>query len=198
MKLKKIWNNIDKKRFKMVFSIIIFFLVGVAIINIIGVTYSKYESSALMETSAKVAYFIADTTSISDTITLDNLTPRNEPFLYEIYVNNFKDDKKANVNIAYKLNIKTTTNLPLTYKLLYNEDYSQSATDLIDSVNLTQEGDMYFKNITTTGSFTLDYHQNQSDRFIIVVNYPLEYKDHPEYSGVIDLITITIDAEQVV
>lgn len=198
MKIKKLWNNIDKKRFKIVSIITIIFLVLVISTNIIGITYTRYESSAQVQINSKVAYFVAETAIINDTISLDGLTPRSEPFLYEIRVNNFKDSRKANVNIKYNITFQTTTNLPLTYEVLYNEDYSSSRTNIVSSEEFIQEGDMYFKKLNINKENILDYHNKQSDRYILVINFPKLYENNPEYAGVIDLITININAEQVV
>lgn len=198
MKLKKLWDNIDKKRFKVVSIITIIFFALIISVNIIGITYTRYESNAVLEATSKVAYFVADTTTINDTITLEGLTPSDTPYTYVINVNNYEDDKKANVNIKYTIGFQMTTNLPLSYEVLYNEDYSSSRTNIITNEEIIQDGEMYFKKININREFTLNYNSMQSHKFVLVVNFPKTYENNPEYAGTIDLITVTIDAEQVV
>lgn len=190
--MTNIIKNINKTKFLFFFKYIAIFLLVVFIINIMEITYSKYSSSANGDAVANIAFFIVDVGTYENTITLNNLEPSNNDYIYKFTVNNFKNNKRTNVKLDYNLEFVTTTNLPLTYKI-----YKEGTNNIITSNEIIQDGDMYFNKLSTNEAGSFSYEENQTEEYTLVVNFPITYNDKPdEYQGLIDSFMIKINATQ--
>lgn len=190
--MTNIIKNINKTKFLFFFKYIAIFLLVVFIINIMEITYSKYSSSANGDAAANIAFFIVDVGTYENTISLNNLEPSNNDYIYKFTVNNFKNNKRTNVKLDYNLEFVTTTNLPLTYKI-----YKEGTNNIITSNEIIQDGDMYFNKLRTNEAGSFSYEENQTEEYTLVVNFPMTYNDKPdEYQGLIDSFMIKINATQ--
>ena len=190
--MTNIIKNINKTKFLFFFKYIARFLLVVFIINIMEITYSKYSSSANGDAVANIAFFIVDVGTYENTISLNNLEPSNNDYIYKFTVNNFKNNKRTNVKLDYNLEFVTTTNLPLTYKI-----YKEGTNNIITSNEIIQDGDMYFNKLSTNEAGSFSYEENQTEEYTLVVNFPITYNDKPdEYQGLIDSFMIKINATQ--
>ncbi len=190
--MTNIIKNINKTKFLFFFKYIAIFLLVVFIINIMEITYSKYSSSANGDAAANIAFFIVDVGTYENTISLNNLEPSNNDYIYKFTVNNFKNNKRTNVKLDYNLEFVTTTNLPLTYKI-----YKEGTNNIITSNEIIQDGDMYFNKLNTNEAGSFSYEENQTEEYTLVVNFPITYNDKPdEYQGLIDSFMIKINATQ--
>lgn len=190
--MTNIIKNINKTKFLFFFKYIAIFLLVVFIINIMEITYSKYSSSANGDAVANIAFFIVDVGTYENTISLNNLEPSNNDYIYKFTVNNFKNNKRTNVKLDYNLEFVTTTNLPLTYKI-----YKEGTNNIITSNEIIQDGDMYFNKLRTNEAGSFSYEENQTEEYTLVVNFPITYNDKPdEYQGLIDSFMIKINATQ--
>jgi hypothetical protein len=70
----------------------------------------------------------------------------------------------------------------------------------VDSDTTTTNDDgVYFRHLVINDVNTMLYTQNVTDTYILSVEYPLTYKvNADDYAGIIDLVDIKINAEQVV
>ena len=190
--MTNIIKNINKTKFLFFFKYIAIFLLVVFIINIMEITYSKYSSSANGDAAANIAFFIVDVGTYENTISLNNLEPSNNDYIYKFTVNNFKNNKRTNVKLDYNFEFITTTNLPLTYKI-----YKEGTNNIITSNEIIQDGDMYFNKLSTNEAGSFSYEENQTEEYTLVVNFPITYNDKPdEYQGLIDSFMIKINATQ--
>lgn len=190
--MTNIIKNINKTKFLFFFKYIAIFLLVVFIINIMEITYSKYSSSANGDAVANIAFFIVDVGTYENTISLNNLEPSNNDYIYKFTVNNFKNNKRTNVKLDYNIEFVTTTNLPLTYKI-----YKEGTNNIITSNEIIQDGDMYFNKLSTNEAGSFSYEENQTEEYTLVVNFPITYNDKPdEYQGLIDSFMIKINATQ--
>ena len=190
--MTNIIKNINKTKFLFFFIYIAIFLLVVFIINIMEITYSKYSSSANGDAAANIAFFIVDVGTYENTISLNNLEPSNNDYIYKFTVNNFKNNKRTNVKLDYNIEFVTTTNLPLTYKI-----YKEGTNNIITSNEIIQDGDMYFNKLNTNEAGSFSYEENQTEEYTLVVNFPITYNDKPdEYQGLIDSFMIKINATQ--
>ena len=190
--MTNIIKNINKTKFLFFFKYIAIFLLVVFIINIMEITYSKYSSSANGDAAANIAFFIVDVGTYENTISLNNLEPSNNDYIYKFTVNNFKNNKRTNVKLDYNIEFVTTTNLPLTYKI-----YKEGTNNIITSNEIIQDGDMYFNKLRTNEAGSFSYEENQTEEYTLVVNFPITYNDKPdEYQGLIDSFMIKINATQ--
>mgnify|MGYP004563836469 FL=1 len=195
--LKKFINNINKKKFKRTFfsSIVIFLLI--IIISSIGFTYARYESDTTLKLNPNIAFFIVEATNTTKSLELTKMVPSNDYYDYYFEVSNFNDTGKANVDLNYNIQLKMTTNLPLTYEIYKVEDNTMAN---INTVNIsTNQDGMYFKEYVDTNDYFMACKTKKTDRFLLRVYFPLEYKNNPDYyESVIDLVEININATQVV
>lgn len=195
--LKKFINNINKKKFeKTFFSSIVIFLLTI-IISSIGFTYARYESDTTLKLNPNIAFFIVEATNTTKSLELTKMVPSNDYYDYYFEVSNFNDTGKANVDLKYNIQLKMTTNLPLTYEIYKVEDNTMAN---INTVNIsTNQDGMYFKEYVDTNDYFMACKTKKTDRFLLRVYFPLEYKNNPDYyESVIDLVEININATQVV
>ena len=99
----------------------------------------------------------------------------------------------------YDITFITTTNLPLTYEVYKNENYtSNNAKNIIKNEETYQdEYGVYYKKITVNNEGTFTHLENETDIYNVVVEFPLEYQNSPtNYNGYVDLIKVVIDARQ--
>lgn len=195
--LKKFINNINKKKFKQSFfsSIVIFLLI--IIISSIGFTYARYETDTTLKLNPNIAFFIVDATNNTKSLELTKMVPSNDYYDYYFEVSNFNDMGKANVDLNYNIQLKMTTNLPLTYEIYKVEDNTMAN---INTTNIsTNQDGVYFKEYVDTNDYFMACKTKKTDRFLLRVYFPLEYKNNPDYyESVIDLVEININATQVV
>lgn len=186
-------KNINKTKFLFFFKYIVIFTLVIFIINIMEITYSKYSSSAEGNAAANIAFFIVDVGTYENTISLNDLEPSNNDYIYKFTVNNFRNGKRTNVKLDYDIEFITTTNLPLTYKI-----YKEGGTDnIITDSEIIKDGDMYFNKLSTNEVSTFSYEENQTEEYTLIVNFPITYNDKPdEYQGLIDSFVIKINARQ--
>ena len=104
------------------------------------------------------------------------------------------------MSLEYVLQIITTTNLPLTYKLYMNEDYtSNTATNLVTNNNTTVTADddgTYFKYITLAKE-ELYYNTPKINNYTLLIYY-LPESANAIYQNTIESVRIVIDSNQIV
>ena len=160
---------------------------------------ARYESNSNGNTDFDVAFFVIDESLQENTILLGKIVPRTKPYVYTFKVSNFKGDKRTDVNLIYDIELITTTNLPLEYKLYKNQNPSDTgAVNMISSNEiLTDEYNTYFKKMLITNSGHFTYKQNETDVYNLVVNFNEEYKNNPDnFEGQIEGIRVKINAKQ--
>ena len=199
MRVKKIIANIDKKDFirYTVFSILL--IVTIIAISTIKFTQARYETDTQIDVSPTIAFFIVDVESQTKQIKLESMVPSSTPYLYVFNVSNFDDftNKKANVDLTYSIEIITTTNMPLNFRIFKGNDLENNEIDS-DTVT-TDENGVYYRHLIVDGVSVLNYSSKKTDVYTLWVDFPLQYKNNPQaYAGVIDLVDIKINAEQVV
>lgn len=195
--LKKIISNFNKKDFRRYLFFSILLIITIVAIGTFKITQARYESQTDINVSPNLAFFIVDVGSQSGQIQLDGMLPSETPYVYSFNVSNFKNNKRANVDLTYSIEIITTTNMPLNFKIFKG---SSSTQDVIDSdAFTTDENGVYYRHLLINEASTFSYSANQTDIYKLWVEFPLQYKNNPnDYAGIIDLIDIKINAEQVV
>ena len=160
-------------------------------------TQSRYETNTEIRMEPDLAFFIADVESQTGQIKLESMLPSTTPYLYKFNVANYKDTKKANVDLKYTIEIITTTNMPLNYKIYKGNNMVQNVVS--NEYYVTDENGMYYHHMEIDDVSYFSYNQRQTDTYTLWVEYPIEYKYYPtEYAGIIDLVDVKINAEQVV
>lgn len=196
-KIKEFLNNFNKKTLKrsLLFSLIVMLLI--ITIAAFDLTQARYETATEVRIEPDLAFFIVDVESQTGHIKLESMLPSTTPYLYTFNVSNFKDTKKANVDLKYSIEIITTTNMPLNYKVYKGTDMTNNKVS--NDYFVTDENGMYYRHLVIDDISYFNFNQKQTDVYTLWVEYPIEYKAYPkEYAGIIDLVDIKINAEQVV
>ena len=198
--VKKILSKFDKRRLGIALKLTILILGVIFIVNIADVTYSRYQSSANMNVQASIALFLVDQGTSTGSITLEGLEPSESTYKYVVYVRNYKQALRTNVDLDYHIKFETTTNVPFTISVYRNQDVDDpGATNIVTAPTYRTDGDVYYKVYDTVGSHRFHYNTNEQDYYTIVVSFASSYKNYPElYQGKVDLLSVIISAEQVV
>lgn len=193
-KLKELMNNQYFKRYSILFVLLV--LVGV-VISTSNITYSKYETNTKVNLKPAIAFFIVDVDNQTQSIKLESMVPSDEPYMYRFDVSNFKDDKKANVDLKYKIELITTTNMPLEFRVFKDPDLSNNIVS--NTTYTTDDNGVFYKHLIIDDINPMYFSNKKTDVYYLWVKFPKQYENSPEhYSGNIDLVDIKINAEQVV
>ena len=195
--MKGIVDKINFNDFKSYLFFSIILLLTLISIRTLEFTQARYESNTQLSVSPSIAFFIVDVMNTSGQIKLDSMIPRDEPYLYSFEVSNFKDGKRANVDLTYSIEIITTTNMPLEFKIFKGgaNEINRIDSDMVT----TDENGVYYRHLLINGVSQMPYSTNTTDTYTLWVSFPSIYKANPEiYEGIIDLVDIKINAEQVV
>jgi hypothetical protein len=197
--VKNFLERFDTQRFIFVGKIILILLACVIIFNLVDRTNTRYESEANVSAEASVAFFVIDQGTYEGSISLTGLEPSTQPFYYTFFVRNYDENGyRTDVNLTYDIKVETTTNLPLTYEIIRNQSFSGTHTNLLTNWTTRQDdNDVYYKTSNILGTYSFGHAANQIDQYTIKVNFPISYKDYPEYQGSIELFSIIINATQV-
>lgn len=194
---KRIFKNIDINDFKRYLFFSILLIIVLISIGTINFTQARYESDTSVNISPSLAFFIVDVGTSSGQIKLDGLVPRNEPYLYSFNVSNFDSNKRANVDLTYSIELITTTNIPLNFKLFRGNNYEENEMDV--DVTTTDENGVYYRHLIIDDINTMNYNVDTTDVYTLWVEFPKSYENYPDYyAGIIELVDIKINAEQVV
>lgn len=183
---------LDKQKFKLLSHItLLVFLISISLL-LIRTTYSIFHSDTNGVIANKIAFYVIDTKPQTRVIKIGEVKPDGQDYSYDIEVSNFKDEKVSEVDLDYTVQIRTTTNIPVSYELYAND----SDTNIIGNKEIIQDnnGMYFFKYSPQVGSFTHDV--PKTDKFTLVVNFPEIYND-AAYQDLIETVEVTVDAKQV-
>lgn len=190
-------KNINIKKVKNVLKAVLVLLLFVLLGFFFAQSYAKYESSVKLSANIDKAIYLLKDQKLTFNIDPDAIVPSDTPYTYTFTVSNFNGSLDGDVNLKYYIQIRTTTNLPITVKLLRNQPYSSGATNIIQGHELVQDEDgAWYKLYTPTSNYEFQYGVRRTDTYVLVVEYPLIYKTHLNYSGVPENIEIGIYSEQ--
>lgn len=198
-KLKK--ENIsyyeEKKRLLIVVTGL--FLLIILAINLFQIAYASYESEAKLNANINKALYILEEGGMNFNIDLNKIEPSDKPYIYKFSISNYKGNKHSQVDIEYKIDFKTTTNLPLTYELYRNENYDDvGAKNLFNMAKLTQDTDgAWYNTLEGKEKYIFPYVENKTDIYTLVIHFPKEYKTNTEYADNIENIEVGIKSNQV-
>ena len=185
-----------KMRF-IVFAVIFLTLLSTSVFAVVK-SFSRYNSNATLTLDIQSALFIVEPGEMSYNIDVGKILPSTEPYIYTFSISNFNEEQTTDVDLEYMLDIQTTTNLPLTYRLYY-DTYNLNETDIIATRELRQDEDSSWYNyFTVEGKHEFTYKENKTDIYYLVIDFPETYKNYLEYSGAVENIQIIIKANQII
>ena len=194
---KRVFKKINTHDFITFLFFPILLIVTLIAIRSFEFTQARYESEVEMSVAPNLAFFLVDVGTESGTIKLASMVPREDAYTYEFTVSNFKDSKRANVDLTYSIEIITTTNMPLDFKIYKGVN---STVDEIDSDTITTDANgVFYRHLVINDVSTMPYNANTTDTYTLWVYFSEDNVGNAEaYAGVIDLVDIKINAEQVV
>ncbi len=197
MKGINLGKYINKREFRLYLFFSILVVVTLISIRTLNFTQARYESSVVSNVSPTLAFFVVGVESTSGQIKLAGMVPRTEPYLYSFEVSNFSGTERANVDLTYSIEIITTTNMPLNFRIYKGNNTTNNEVDS-DTTTADANG-VYYRHLVINDVSTMNYNTPTTDRYTLWVEFPRSYMNYPaEYAGIIDLVDIKINAEQVV
>jgi len=153
---------------------------------------AKYRSTAKSNADVDLAFYMFKEQDISQDLKLESILPRVEPYEYTFSVANNDGTDRTETAIHYTIEFKTTTNLPLNFKVYNSEDME---TDLVESTETKTDDDgTYFKYIKVAGG-NLGFEQDETHTYKIHVEFPQEY-NLAQYEGIVEYVKVTIKSSQ--
>lgn len=195
-KLKSDNYKEEKKRF-LLFVFVLFFLFIVAIL-LLRYAYAKYEVQAKINANIEKALYIFDDDKLSFNLEPDGIVPSDDPYVYRFSVANFMEGKHSDVDITYEVKVRTTTNLPITISIYRNElPDATGATNLFQSAQTLQDEDNAWYRLYETGEeYEMDYEDDVTDIYTMVINFPSNYANDTTYANSIESIEVILDSKQ--
>ena len=189
---------IDIKKFLKYNRLTIAIIILAILLFIVPITYSRFQSTRTPNTEIETAFYIIDSNYETKSVHLDDLVRSDTPYTYNFTVANNNGTDRAETDIEYTIEITSTTNLPLTYALYLNQEYTDedSTNIIINDTTQPDEYGTYFKKMVTE-SKKFSHLKDESNSYQMTVVFPKEYEDF-EYQGIIEGIIITVKSKQVI
>lgn len=189
---------IDIKKFLKYNRLTIAIIILAILLFIVPITYSRFQSTRTPNAEIQTAFYIIDSNYETKSVHLDDLVPSATPYTYNFTVANNNGTDRAETDIEYTIEITSTTNLPLTYALYLNQEYTDedSTNIIINDITQQDEYGTYFKKMVTE-SKKFSHLKDESNSYQMTVVFPKEYEDF-EYQGIIEGIIITVKSKQVI
>ena len=188
----------SKKIRRLYAKLIILVLSLLIIARIFVLVLSKYESISNSYANVDIAFYLLEEDYKTMALNLASLLPQDNAYIFEFSIGNQAGDEIAEIDLEYELTLRTTTNLPLTYQLYMNQQYTDDgATNIIkeNTVDYDENG-TYFRTMTTD-KITLPYTKGVTNLYQLVVYFPANYNQEI-YQDIIELLEINVNGQQVV
>lgn len=198
--INKLFGNYaeEKKKF-LLFAFLLILLLFLSF-YLLRSAYARYQVDAKINADIDRALYIIGEEKLSFNIETDGIIPSNEPYIYKFSVSNFNETSVSDVDINYSINIRTTTNLPITLSLYRNQNYSSNgATNIFNSPITKQDEDgAWYRIYKTNSSYDFYYTNTTTDVYTLVIDFPLIYANDTTYANYIESIEVNIESKQIV
>lgn len=189
-------KKISKREKRLYAKVVILIICLIILARIFVLVWSRYESEATSNANVDIAFYLLNEDFQEMTLNLGKIVPQDNVYVYTFSIGNEEGNKISEIDLTYDLTIRTTTNLPLTYNLYMNQDYSDpNSTSAIKTNEIAPDEDgTYFRTITTDTQ-ELYYREPKTNIYTLVVNFPSNYNTE-EYQDIIEMIEITVNSRQ--
>ncbi len=185
----------DSRRLKISFTLIILVIVFICLINMDIFTLSRYESKVVSSNNLTTAIYLLNDSYQTVQVKLPDVLPSNNQYAYTFSVSNYNDLKHSDTNLKYRIHVRTTTNIPIEYKLFNTLDI-ENAEEAVITNNIDPDNDgTYFRHMYTDYKKFL-YTNDEIEYYTLLFTFDEEYKDYI-YSGLVDYIEINIESSQI-
>lgn len=197
-KIKNISFIDEKKRF-LVFGVGLFLILLLAF-YLLKIAYARYEIRAKVNANLDKALYIFEDDKLSFNLDSNGIIPSDDSYTYRFSVSNYNSTKHSDVDLSYKVKVRTTTNLPITVKIYRNELPTDSgAINLFQSVDLEQDADdAWYRAYETVNEAEMDYTDNDTDYYSLVINFPASYANDATYADYLESIEVILESKQII
>lgn len=204
MRRKWKWKTIQIQNleYKRRYLLLVLFLSGMFFLSLhlILPTLGKYTSSSDLSLDVDYALYLLKEEMSSFDINLEGIVPSTNPYVTTFLIANYEKDKQSDVDLEYTIALRTTTNLPLQYKLYRKKagekDFSNNL--LPAALDRTDENGSWYHHFALPEKNRLNYSTKAQDYYRLEILFPNSYANHLEYADQIEHIEVTIDSRQVI
>lgn len=185
----------NKKRLSI--SLMLFILVGLLLIflSMDIFTSSRYETAVTSQNSIRTAIYLLDDTYQTVNVRLPDVVPDNSQYKYSFSVSNYNEDDHADINIKYRVHIRTTTNMEIEYDLFNTLDIDDAESYVSSNTVVQDYNGTHFRHIYTAYN-TMLYSEDKTDYYTILFTFPDDFINS-KYSGIAEMIEINIESTQI-
>lgn len=164
--------------------------------GLLSKAYSAYQSSVKLNANIDQALYIFGGEKMNFNIDTSKIVPSSSAYKYKFSVSNFDANKQSDINLEYTVDVKTTTNLPITLSLYKNGD---TTNNLLSNISFVQDGDgSWYRVFETSNPCVMSYEEKVTDIYTLHILFPAEYAQNTVYSDLIENIEIMLKSKQVV
>lgn len=185
----------NRKKFFKFNKITFLLIVLVLLLCVMPLTFSKFETEKSGDIIIPHAFYVLDDTVISETISLPEIIPSNNQYLYYFSVSNFNDERRTETNLKYDLSIRTTTNIPITYDLFKGVSIDNNTSIITSNQVVADDYGTFFRTILTSTEY-FGFDSDQTNNYVLLINFPAGY-NHSDYQNLFEMIEINIDSQQI-
>ena len=188
----------EKKRF-ILFALILFLALFLAF-YLLKVAYARYEIRAKVNANIDKALYIFEDEKISFNLEPEGIIPSNDDYTYRFSVSNYNASKHSDVDLNYKVKVRTTTNLPITVMMFRNElPTASGAVNLFQSaVSVQDEDDAWYRLYETVNEYEMDYVDDVTDVYTMVIRFPSVYANDITYADYLESIEVILESKQII
>lgn len=199
-----------QKRVKSIKLVTIILLILIIYICItVTNTIAKYVKESDLKNKIDIAFWIVNDeyNNESENLIISNIYPSNDPYEYLFSVSNYKDNKRTEVAIEYNINLKSTTNIPLEYKIFEKqEDGSWKEMYVRQSIvsnNTSYNNKVYEEYVKKLVIYQNEkeekmkfgFEKNETKYYKLQIFFPISYNSE-KYSDLVEGIKLNINATQ--
>ena len=179
-------------------KLVILLLCLIIVIRMFTLVLSKYESETNSNTNVDIAFYLLNEDYKTMQLNLASIFPQNDAYVFSFTIGNQDGEKTAEIDLIYDLTIRTTTNLPLTYELYMNQEYTDSnAVNIVKTNEIKQDDDGTFFRYITVEKEILNYDTPKTNTYQLVIHFPENYNTE-EYQDIIEMLEITVNSKQII
>ncbi len=183
-------GNVSRTKKRILNVFIIFFSI-LFLFLIFSKTGAIFQTKTEGEAKLDIAFYCIEEDFQSMNLKLEDIVPRSASYIYNFTVSNNNGSKRTETALTYDLTLRTTTNLPLDFKLF---DINSSPVQISTEVIGLDDDNTYFRTITVPQR-EFGFVNNETDSYRIEINFPAEYNlEH--YQDIIELVEINVDSKQ--
>lgn len=184
-------SNRRKKR-KEYSKKLLLLIVLVLFVLVINKTFSRFSSSGKSVAGVDVAFYILEEKTMSENIVLRDI----QPGLKEDYTFSIANNDGTIISetaMQYTIAIRTTTNLPLEYKIYKNGEESAG----IKENKITKDENGVYYRIINFQEERFGIENKEENIYKIEITLPGEYNES-KYQNILETIELTVDAKQII